>query len=389
MEVVLRCAAILVCLLVVVQAQVPPFTEKCEHGMYPPKAESKVASYVINLDLPPAERWTSLAKEKAPQIRDMIAEIKAFAGAFGNGSIIALVDKYLAPLADTLPYPFADELKGIAKATDIPLGEVVLFNVFYEFFTVCTSIVAEDPSGKLFHARNLDFGLFLGWDIKNNTWALSEKLRPIVVNLDWQRGGKTVFKSVNFAGYVGLLTAVKPQTFTYSMNERFSADGGYIGLIEWILGQRDGSWMGFLTREVLENATSFTEAETMLANRTMLAPAYFILGGTKSGEGAIITRSRERALDIKRLDPANGRWFLLQTNYDNWENPPFIDDRRTPGDNCMANMTTANTDLPHIFDVLSSKPVLNKLTTYTALMQVDEGHIESYIQECPDPCIPW
>eukprot|EP00058_Branchiostoma_floridae_P025927 XP_002611417.1 hypothetical protein BRAFLDRAFT_117224 [Branchiostoma floridae] len=315
MEVVLRCAVILVCLLVVVQAQVPPFTEKCEHGMYPPKAESKVASYVINLDLPPAERWTSLTKEMAPQIRDMIAEIKAFAGAFGNGSIIAMVDKYLAPLADTLPYPFADELKGIAKATDIPLGEVVLFNVFYEFFTVCTSIVAEDPSGKLFHARNLDFGLFLGWDIKNNTWALSEKLRPIVVNLDWQRGGKTVFKSVNFAGYVGLLTAVKP--------------------------------------------------------------------------GAIITRSRERALDIKRLDPANGRWFLLQTNYDNWENPPFIDDRRTPGDNCMANMTTANTDLPHIFDVLSSKPVLNKLTTYTALMQVDEGHLESYTQECPDPCIPW
>ena len=78
-------------------------------------------------------------------------------------------------------------------------GEVVLYNIFYEVFTVCTSIVAEDPSGrnhfwqhciqwrssgrvsefmilcdqqrtliilfiagKLIHARNLDFGLFLG-----------------------------------------------------------------------------------------------------------------------------------------------------------------------------------------------------------------------------------
>ena len=27
-------------------------------------------------------------------------------------------------------------------------GEIVLFNIFYEFFTVCTSVVAEDPSGK-------------------------------------------------------------------------------------------------------------------------------------------------------------------------------------------------------------------------------------------------
>lgn len=36
----------------------------------------------------------------------------------------------------------------------------------------------------------------------------------------------------------------------------------------------------------------------MLANTTMLAPAYFILGGTKSGEATIITRSREKAIDI-------------------------------------------------------------------------------------------
>lgn len=26
-------------------------------------------------------------------------------------------------------------------------GEIVLYNIFYELFTVCTSIVAEDPSG--------------------------------------------------------------------------------------------------------------------------------------------------------------------------------------------------------------------------------------------------
>ncbi|CAH1277543.1 ASAH1 [Branchiostoma lanceolatum] len=147
--------------------------------------------------------------------------------------------------------------------------------------------------------------------------------------------------------------------------------------------------MAFLTRETLEHATSFEEAETMLTNKPLVAPAYFILGGTKSGEGAIITRSREKAVDIKRLDPANGKWFLLQTNYDNWKKPPFFDDRRTPGDKCMAKMSRSNTSLPHIFDVLSSKPVLNMLTTYTALMQVDEGYLESYLQECPFPCSPW
>ena len=32
---------------------------------------------------------------------------------------------------------------------NIFLGEVVLYNIFYEVFTVCTSIVAEDKTGSL------------------------------------------------------------------------------------------------------------------------------------------------------------------------------------------------------------------------------------------------
>jgi hypothetical protein len=52
--------------------------------------------------------------------------------------------------------------------------------------------------------------VFVSWDPHNHTWQVTEKLRPSVVNLDWQRKGKTVYKSVNFAGYIGILTAMKP-----------------------------------------------------------------------------------------------------------------------------------------------------------------------------------
>jgi len=48
------------------------------------------------------------------------------------------------------------------------------------------------------------------WDTKNHTWKLTETLRPAIITLDWQKNHKTVFKSVNFAGYIGILTAVKP-----------------------------------------------------------------------------------------------------------------------------------------------------------------------------------
>lgn len=48
------------------------------------------------------------------------------------------------------------------------------------------------------------------WDVKNKSWVVSEMLKPLVVNLDFKRNNQTVFKSTNFAGYVGMLTGIKP-----------------------------------------------------------------------------------------------------------------------------------------------------------------------------------
>lgn len=58
-----------------------------------------------------------------------------------------------------------------------------MYNIFYEIFTLCTSIVGVDTNGNMYHGRNLDFGLFLGWDLNNDTWKLSELLRPLIMNV--------------------------------------------------------------------------------------------------------------------------------------------------------------------------------------------------------------
>ncbi|KAG9272608.1 acid ceramidase [Astyanax mexicanus] len=366
--------------------------EECSSSMYPPKGptfKGNVTWYTVNLDLPPSERWTHVIKEKKAELVTMIQAIKRFAGNFFHGKLIDVVDKELPLMVDTLPPPFSQEIKGIAAVSGIPLGEVVLYNIFYEVFTVCTSVVAEDLKGNLYHARNMDFGLFMGWDIKNQTWTLTEKLKPLVVNVDFQRKSRTVFKSTGFAGYVGVLTGIRPKEFTLTMNERFDVDGGYIGILEWILGKRDGMWMSFLTRRVLENATSYKDAQTQLALTKLLAPAYFILGGNQTNQGCVITRTRINTLDIWEIDLRLNRWYVLETNYDHWEQPFFLDDRRTPAMKCMNKTTRANISLQTIYDVLSTKPVLNKLTTYTSLMEVSTGKLESYIRACPNPCTPW
>lgn len=360
--------------------------------MYPPKGptfKGNVTWYTVNLDLPPSERWTQVIKDKNTELITMVQTIKDLAKGFFDGKLVDLVDEELPLIVDALPQPFSDEIKGIAAVSGIPLGEITLFNIFYEVFTVCTSIVAEDFNGNIYHARNLDFGLFMGWDRQNKTWTLTEKLKPLVVNVNFQRGNKTVFKSTNFAGYVGMLTGIRPGEFSLTMNERFNLDGGYVGILEWILGKRDGMWMGFLTRKVLENATSYEDAKGQLSLTKLLAPAYFILGGNRTGQGCVITRTRINTLDIWELDMKLGRWYVLETNYDHWENPMIFDDRRTPAMKCMNKTTQASISLASIYDVLSTKPVLNKLTTYTSLMEVSTGSLESYIRDCPNPCTPW
>ncbi|XP_072171207.1 acid ceramidase-like [Diadema setosum] len=369
----------------------PPFTEDCRTDAYPPPIKDKVQTYVLNLDMAPEDRWTGLVKSKTDEMNNLIQDIKDLVGIFINETeAVKYLDELMAPLADTFPSPYDMELKGIANATGIPLGQIVLYNVFYEVFTVCTSIVAEDKSGDLFQARNLDFGLFLGWDTKNKTWALTERLRPLITNVDYQQGGKTVAKGVHFAGYVGVITGMKPGILGLSMNERFQLDGGFIGIIEWVLGQRDGQWMGFVLRDAVIKATDYHSTLAYLTSVKLLAPGYIILGGNSTGEGAIITRSvGTKADNVKLMNPSNGTWYLVETNYDNWESPPFFDDRRTPATKCMDKMTQTNVGFKGIYNVLSTKPVRNLLTTYTALMHVRDGTLDTYIRYCPQPCFPW
>lgn len=61
----------------------------------------------------------------------------------------------------------------------------------------------------------------------------------------------------------------------------------WTGILQWILGDRSGSWMSFLTRHTLEEASSYSEAKKWLSNTKMLAPAYFIIGGNKTGQVSI------------------------------------------------------------------------------------------------------
>lgn len=372
------------------KSQFPPF-KGCADVLYPPHSKVIIPTYNVNLDWTPERRWMEIVADKKEQVLALMESIRNNTDALFGDTVFFIIDHYMPLLTKTLPKEYYRELMGVANTSGLSIGEVTLFNVFYEFFSVCTSIVVQDTKGHMYHGRNLDFGLFLGWDSHNNTWLTAEYLRNLVINVNFIKDNKVLFSSVQFAGYIGVLTAVKKNAFSLTVNERFVLNGGYIGLAEWILGRHDQKWMGLLTRQVMETAESYKAAQKYLSSVPLIAPVYFILAGKKSHQGCVITRSRDD-FDIWGLGAKHtnqtGDWYLVQTNYDHWNTPPFYDDRRNPAIVCMEKFGRQN-PFDTMYKVLSTRPVLNKLTTYTALIEISTAKLETWIQNCEDPCWPW
>jgi hypothetical protein len=212
---------------------------------------------IVNLDLDPEQRWTELVTPAAPQIKAMIDAFKAEGGAITE-ALFALLEKAFdgdaKKLLAAMPQPYAGEIAGIEAATNISALDLFVVNIMYEVSGACTSIVAQDASGHILHGRNLDFG---------QGKALTTTMRPTLRHLDFQRGGKTVFTSTTFLGYVGCLTCVKPGAFSVSVDTRIWAySGGLPGeLIEWLLGiDRSGHFLSFMTRDAMEADADYAAA---------------------------------------------------------------------------------------------------------------------------------
>lgn len=372
----------------------PPFEDKCLIGeplLYENSKSLAVPWFDVDLDQPASDRWRHIAMQYKQQIQDLIQATRRYLILMFGQKFVKFTEWSLGELDSRFPAPYADELKGIANAANLTLGDLVLYNIFYDIFSVCTSIVAQDPNGKLYHARNMDFGFLMGWNGTSHDWVVTEKLRRAVFNVNFKRNGSTLYQAATFAGYIGIFNAMKRNSFTVTINERFIMNGGYRGIIDWLLERNNASWMSWAIRETFETIDNFDDAVHRLMNVEVVAPMYVIISGTKPGQGQIIVRSRNKTDGVVKLNPesSDDGWFLLQTNTDPWNTPFFLDDRRTPGRHCMKKMTRQTLSLPKLFQVLSSPTTLNKLTAYSVLVDTVKGKFETYIQKCPDPCWFW
>ncbi|XP_055290342.1 N-acylethanolamine-hydrolyzing acid amidase [Moschus berezovskii] len=115
----------------------------------------------VSLDAAPELRWLPLLQHYDRDfLRSAVAHI---IGDYVPQWVLALIRKVVWDLELFLPKPFTEEIRGMCDALDFNLVDCILLNLAYEFSAFCTSIVAQDSKGHIYHGRNLDypFGSFL------------------------------------------------------------------------------------------------------------------------------------------------------------------------------------------------------------------------------------
>jgi acid ceramidase len=376
-----------------------PATPVCEMvPAYPPPANASFPEYVVNLDLDPAARWGDIVKPASQDIQALLDTVLKYIPASFLEQLLAKCDA-TAPdeFLKRFPSGYGDEIQGIADATGIDVCELIVYNIAYEVLGGCTSIITEDSNGNILHGRNLDFGLG-PYNGTEGQWVMTDALRPLLSTIHFQRAGQTIYTSVHYLGYVGFLTAVKPGAFSITVDTRFDSNYDKY-LIDWLNDRSDtAQFLSFLTRDTMDQEADFAAASQRLANTVMVGPSYTILAGVKAGEGAVITNSPNTTTALDYWPMSSGYpkgsaspWYLLQTNYDHWTQPPFFDNRRDPALDCMTNYVGQSAiDMEQLYNVLNAHPSRNRLTTYTTLMSAATGHIESSKQYCEEKgCVPW
>ncbi len=310
--------------------------------------------FKINLDLPSEERFKEVILAKRSQIQ-------AFSKVFFEE-----YPEYLLPNISSFEDVFShqkefyDELKGVAKYSNLSLKQALALNFIYEILASCTSIITIDLNGNLIHGRNLDY--HLGTFIANFT-----------VHLLFYKNGSLLYEGDGNAGFLGIATGLKKGSFAISLNQR-KGEGDIRKSMEIIL-KNNIFPIPYFMRNVMEKAKDFESAVKMLSSQEFAAPAYVIVSGVNRNEGVVITRNRSGVQNITQIKENNtNEWYLVQTNYDRDVPDPIKDLRRLPAEERIREIGRNKMSMGLLFDkVISIYPNHNAMTITSGVICAKTG----------------
>jgi len=343
---------------------------------------------VVDLDLPPVERWAFLAQDA--DFKSYPQDLTAYLENIVPKAVIPLITTILKSFKHSFYKDYAEEMVGLAKALRVSIGDIVTANLIYQLEHIgvkcekrnttgpcppaeepglCTGVVADDGKN-VWQGRNLD-------------WNLDAVLLQYVLQVDYRRNNRTVFIGAQIAGEIGVLHGMAPGGFSAQINARRTGGNVLTNLGELALGSKTPT---HVVRRALETEATFDAAIQFMSSEKLANPVYFVVAGAAHGKGAILSRDRKVLDDAWNLYEAPAKdvnktnvqpdWFRLQTNYDHWEGVPVYDDRRGPGvTNMQKNCNgTANQDC--VWKTITAWPTKNHHTDVSAVMCPSTGYFD-------------
>jgi acid ceramidase len=343
----------------------------------------QVPTFVLDLDLPPSQRWTALFAQHANMKADVVAlvnVVRMLLPTFAKADMQLLGQALLA----RLDAEYQGEVQSIASAVGVPVGYIAVAQLAYEL-SDCTSIVANVGASDVMHFRNLDFGAGLGF---------TDTLRDLLVHVLVQRNGTTLAHVQTFAGYIGVLTGMRPGAFSITINTRFLSKNPFVvweRIIDQILTHPTAFMPAHLVRRtLLTPGATFATAAATLSSTPILGAVYFTIGGLNANEGRILARGQSALAHTVAVGSQPGaQWpYVLQTNYDWWNHTvPWIDDRQDAGVNAMNALGQANVNLFSVINnVLSLRPTFNQLSVVSVAMHTKTADFVVLGRYCNAPC---
>lgn len=210
-----------------------------------------------------------------------------------------------------------------------------------------------------------------------------------LINVQFQRNGRTVFHATTAVGFVGILHAVKAGKFGYSMDAR--RKGGQIpfNILEMLLAD------GVRTPEqharyVFETEENYDAAVTAMGSIPIVNPVYYIMSGITNPQGVVLARDRDGVAKIYLLNetitsPGGNTqkdFWVGITNYDLEYHPLPADDRATAMTDNLNALEGKAFGADEIWTVLKTWPTFNQHTDVSAVIDVASG-----IANTEMPCI--
>jgi len=336
-----------------------------------------IPSFMVNLDLPPEERWTEVVRYYREEALAMVRSLRPVLFKHLGESY----DEWLKNV-DFDP-EYEAEMKGMVKIMnhpDIQLDHLKLMSMLYEMAspTACSGVLWATHIGAVMHGRNMDYAFHFNMpDGRILNWP------DVTFEVTFYRGGLPLMKTTSWPLGVGIHTGMRFGGWSFEQNTRSHLNEWHANLEA---AKQGGQIFGLAVRRIMETTPDFKTAVEKVYAVKYMAPMYFIMSGSGAYEGAVLTidrlgRHESDTPAIQHLDNTGSAWHLVQTNDDLLKSAE--DSRRPQANLKLQKMAQAEVSEDNLLRFMQTPPLFTPSTVFTTVMAPSSGYFRTVLPNEP------